>query len=243
MSPCVETCSSLPVRLLGLLRLPGGDPPKGLGEQGCHPRHLPFLRASNQEWFFSRPHPGQLSSPSPVPWGHPAPTGRRRVKGLGGACREGQSGSPIISCLFSVLWHSGPQHCLPLGAPITRQTSQEWHSLELCNPSGHCYFRVVLLLVGPPEVSPTFPKRLQQATACDIRCLGVLSLPQCQAVNIEEGKTREGLREAHGLREIETKKEERRKGRKRGREGKKTSTAYPSMLQALSYKDHLYITV
>lgn len=91
----------------------------------------------------------------------------------------------------------------------------------MCNPSGHCYFGVVLLLTGPPEVSPTFPKRLQQATACDIRCLGVLSLPQCRALKIGEGKTREGLQEAHSLRELETKKEERQEKRKEEREGGK----------------------
>ena len=47
----------------------------------------------------------------------------------------------------------------------------------------------VLLLLGPSGVSKAFPKRLQQATACEMRCLSVLSLPQSQALKIEVGKT------------------------------------------------------
>lgn len=58
------------------------------------------------------------------------------------------------------------------------------------------------LLLKPSEVSQNFPKSLLEATPCERRCLAVPSLPQYQALKIEDEKTREGLREAHRLREI-----------------------------------------
>lgn len=48
------------------------------------------------------------------------------------------------------------------------------------------------LLLKPSEVSQNFPESLQEATPCEMRCLAVPSLPEYQALGMEDEKTREG---------------------------------------------------
>lgn len=49
------------------------------------------------------------------------------------------------------------------------------------------------LLLEPSEVSQTFPKRLQKALTCEMRCLAILSLPQHQTLGSKDERAMEGL--------------------------------------------------